>query len=99
MAFQDLKKYLENPEVQTNPTPGAPLLLYVEVEEGALSAVLVEERSQDGKEEQAPVYYVSQALAGPSCATSSWRRWRMSWSWPLTSSSTTSPPYPLNEVF
>lgn len=32
--------------------------------EGAVSVVLMEERSRDGREEQSPVYYISEAQVG-----------------------------------
>lgn len=48
----------------TSPTLGTLLLLYIAAAEGAVSAVLVEEVSYNRREEQAPVYYVSEALAG-----------------------------------
>lgn len=64
-AFDELKAYLANPATFISPTPGTPLLLYVATSPTAVSAVLVQEQSQEGKSVQLPVHFVFEALAGP----------------------------------
>jgi hypothetical protein len=42
-AFEEIKKYLLQPNTLISPTPGADLLLFVSATETAVSAVLVQE--------------------------------------------------------
>ena len=58
-AFKELKKYLIHLTTLSPPDKGTNLLLYASVAPSAVSAVLVQERSKDGKKEQIPVYFVS----------------------------------------
>jgi hypothetical protein len=63
-AFEEIKKYLLQPNTLISPTPGADLLLYVSVIETAVSAVLVQEQETNHSKYQVSVYYVSEALSG-----------------------------------
>ena len=59
-AFEMLKKSLAEAPVLAAPAPKEPLLLYVTAGPRAVSAVVVVERKEEGKEYpvQRPVYYV-----------------------------------------
>jgi hypothetical protein len=46
------------------PEPRSPLLLYVSTSNSAVSAVLVQEKEEEGKLKQIPVYFASEALSG-----------------------------------
>jgi hypothetical protein len=46
------------------PEPKSPLLLYVSASSSAVSAVLVQEKEEDRKLKQIPVYFASEALSG-----------------------------------
>jgi hypothetical protein len=46
------------------PEPKSPLLLYVSASNLAVSAVLVQEKEEEGKLKQIPVYFASEALSG-----------------------------------
>jgi hypothetical protein len=46
------------------PEPKSPLLLYVSASSSAVSAVLVQEKEEEGKLKQIPVYFASVALSG-----------------------------------
>jgi ribonuclease HI len=46
------------------PEPKSPLLLYVSASSSAVSAVLVQEKEEDRKPKQIPVYFASEALSG-----------------------------------
>jgi hypothetical protein len=46
------------------PEPRSPLLLYVSASNSAVSAVLVQEKEEEGKLKQIPVYFASEALSG-----------------------------------
>jgi hypothetical protein len=46
------------------PEPRSPLLLYVSASNSAVSAILVQEKEEDGKLKQIPVYFASEALSG-----------------------------------
>ena len=48
----------------TVPDPEAPLLLYVVASDHAVSGVLVQEKEEELKVIQQPVYYISEALSG-----------------------------------
>ena len=63
-AFEDLKKQLVEPPVLAAPVEKEPLLLYVAANSRAVSAAIVVERKEAGKEHpvQRPVYYVSEVL-------------------------------------
>lgn len=63
-AFEDLKKTLSTAPVLAAPTSKEPMLLYVSANSRAVSAVVVVERKEEGKEYpiQRPVYYVGEAL-------------------------------------
>jgi hypothetical protein len=60
-AFQELKDYLPNMTKLCPPEPRSPLLLYVSASNSAVSAVLVQEKEEDGKLKQIPVYFASEA--------------------------------------
>ena len=51
----------------TSPEPSLPLLLYIAASHYAVSAVLVQEQDRDGKNQQCPVYYVSEVLTTSKC--------------------------------
>jgi hypothetical protein len=63
-AFQELKDYLSNMTKLCPPEPRSPLLLYVSASNSAVSVVLVQEKEEDGKLNQIPVYFTSKALSG-----------------------------------
>jgi hypothetical protein len=63
-AFQELKDYLSNMTKLCPPEPRSPLLLYVSASNSAVSAVLVQEKEEEGKFKQIPVYFASEALSG-----------------------------------
>jgi hypothetical protein len=63
-AFQELKNYLSNMTKLCPPEPRSPLLLYVSALNSAVSAVLVQEKEEEGKCQQIPVYFASEALSG-----------------------------------
>jgi hypothetical protein len=46
------------------PEPKSPILLYVSASNLAVSAVLVQEKDEEGKLRQIPVYFASEALSG-----------------------------------
>jgi hypothetical protein len=46
------------------PEPRSPLLLYVSASNSAVSPVLVQEKEEEGKLQQIPVYFASEALSG-----------------------------------
>jgi hypothetical protein len=46
------------------PKPKSPLLLYVSASNSAVSVVLVQEKEEEGKLKQIPVYFASEALSG-----------------------------------
>jgi hypothetical protein len=63
-AFQELKDYLSNMTKLCPPKLRSPLLLYVPASNSAVSAVLVQEKKEEGKLKQIPVYFASEALSG-----------------------------------
>ena len=48
----------------TEPDPEAPLQLYVAAFDHAVSEVLVQEKEEESKVIQRPIYYISEALSG-----------------------------------
>jgi hypothetical protein len=63
-AFHELKDYLSTMTKLCPPEPKSPLLLYVSASNSAVSAVLVQEKEEEGKLRQIPVYFASEALSG-----------------------------------
>jgi hypothetical protein len=63
-AFQELKHYLSNMTKLCPPEPRSPLLLYVSASNLAVSAVIVQEKEEEGKLKKIPVYFASEALSG-----------------------------------
>jgi hypothetical protein len=63
-AFQELKDYLSNMTKLCPPEPRSPLLLYVSASNSVVRAVLVQEKEEEGKFKQIPVYFASEALSG-----------------------------------
>jgi hypothetical protein len=63
-AFQELKDYLSNMTKLCPPEPKSPLLLYLSASNSAVSVVLVQEKEEEGKFKQIPVYFTSEALSG-----------------------------------
>jgi hypothetical protein len=63
-AFQKLKDYLSNMTKLCPPEPRSPLLLYVSASNSAVSAVLVQEKEEEGKLKEILVYFASEALSG-----------------------------------
>jgi hypothetical protein len=63
-AFQELKDYLSNMTKLCPPEPRSPLLLYVSASNSAVSAVLVQEKEEEGKLKRIPVYFASEGLTG-----------------------------------
>jgi hypothetical protein len=63
-AFQELKDYLSNMTKLCPLEPRSLLLLYVSASNSAISAVLVQEKEEERKFKQIPMYFASQALSG-----------------------------------
>ena len=63
-AFEELKKTLSTAPVLAVPTDKEPMMLYVAANERVVSAVVVVQRKEEGKEYpvQRPVYYISEVL-------------------------------------
>jgi hypothetical protein len=80
-AFHELKDYLSNMTKLFPPEPRSPLLLYVSASNSAVSAVLVQEKEEEGKLKQIPVYFASEALYGSKSSIPSWIRLHMQSSW------------------
>jgi ribonuclease HI len=59
-----MKDYLSNMSKLCPPKPRSPLLLYVSASNLAVSVVLVQEKEEEGKLKQIPVYFASEALSG-----------------------------------
>ena len=78
-AFEQLKKTLSTAPTFASPTDKAPMLLYVAANKRVVSAVVVVERKEEGKEYpvQRPVYYVSEVLTDSNKGTRSGRSWYM----------------------
>jgi hypothetical protein len=63
-AIQELKDYLSNMTKLCPPELKSPLLLYLTASNSAVSAVLVQEKDEEEKLKQIPVYFASEALSG-----------------------------------
>jgi hypothetical protein len=63
-AFQELKDYLSNMTKLCPLEPKSPLLLYLSSSNSAMSTVLVQEKNEEGKLKQIPVFFASEALSG-----------------------------------
>jgi hypothetical protein len=63
-AFQELKDYLSNMTKSCPPEPKSPLLLYLSASNSAVSVVLVQEKEEEWKIKQIPLYFASEALSG-----------------------------------
>jgi hypothetical protein len=63
-AFQEIKDYLLNMTKLCPPEPKSPLLLYLSASNSAVSVVPVQEKEEEGKFKQIPVYFASEALSG-----------------------------------
>jgi hypothetical protein len=63
-AFQELKDYLSNMTKLCPLEPKSPLLLYSSASNSAVSVVLVQEKEEEGKLKQIPVYFASVAPSG-----------------------------------
>jgi len=63
-AFQHLKSNMTTKLLVTVPNLEAPLLLYVAASDHAVSGVLVQEKDEESKIIQQPVYYILKALLG-----------------------------------
>jgi hypothetical protein len=63
-AFQELKYYLLNMTKLCPPEPKSSLLLYLSASNSAVSAMLVQEKEEEGKFKQIPSYFASEALSG-----------------------------------
>jgi ribonuclease HI len=63
-AFQELKDYLSNMTKLCPLEPKSPLLLYLSASNSDVSAVLVQEKEEEGKLKQISVYFTSEALSG-----------------------------------
>ena len=57
-AFQQLKNYIVSKLLVTVPDLEAQLLLYVAASDHAVSGVLVQEKEQESKVIQQPIYYI-----------------------------------------
>jgi hypothetical protein len=84
------KKVLSTPPVLVTPKEREPLLLYIAATHQVVSAVLVVERSEEGKEHgvQRPVYFLSEVLSSSKqryphyqklaydVVTTAWKLWQ-----------------------
>lgn len=61
-TFEALKSYLTNLATLSRPTPGVDLLLYLVVSHHAVSIVLIQEKLDEGRLVQSPVYFISEVL-------------------------------------
>ena len=57
-AFQQLKNYMASKLLVTVPDLEAPLLLYVVASDHAVSGILVQEKEEESKVIQQPIYYI-----------------------------------------
>jgi hypothetical protein len=62
-AFQELKDYLSNMTKLCPPEPKSSLLMYLSTSNSAVSAVLVQEKEEEGKFKQILVYFALEALS------------------------------------
>ena len=63
-AFEHLKSYMASKLLVIILDPEAPLLLYVAASNHAVSGVLIQEKEEESKVIQQPIYYISEALLG-----------------------------------
>ena len=63
VAFHELKRMISSAPILASPLPTEPMLLYIASTNRVVSAVVVVEREEDGKQVQRPVYYLSEVLA------------------------------------
>jgi ribonuclease HI len=66
-AFESLKQHLSDLATLTSSDPSLPLLLYIAASHCVVSVALVQEQDRDGKNQQCPVYYVSEVLTASKC--------------------------------
>jgi hypothetical protein len=66
-AFESLKQHLSDLATLTSTDPSLPLLLYIVASHIAVSAALVQEQDRDDKNQQCPVYYISEVLTTSKC--------------------------------
>jgi hypothetical protein len=59
------------------PEPKSPLLLYLSASNSTVSVVLVQEKEDEGKLRQIPVYFASEALSGLKLFYSELERYHM----------------------
>ena len=67
VAFESLKQHMFDLATLTSPHPSLLLLLYIAASHYAVSVALVQEQDRDGKNQQCPVYYVSEVLTASKC--------------------------------
>jgi hypothetical protein len=66
-AIESLKQHLSDLATLTSPDPSLPLLLYISASHSAVCAALVQENDRDDKNQQCPIYYVSEVLTTSKC--------------------------------
>src|SRR3954464_7579087 len=78
-ALHALKEVLLVAPLLAAPVEKEPMLVYVAASERVVSAVMVVERPEEGKERpvQRPVYYISEVLTDSPSATRSTKNWYM----------------------
>ena len=75
-ALEELKKQLSQAPILAAPKPKEPMLLYISANNRAVSAAIVVERKEEGKEHplQRPVYYVSEVLTSSKQRYPHWQK-------------------------
>jgi hypothetical protein len=80
-AFQELKDYLSNMTKLCPPEPKSPLLLYVSASNSAVSAVLVQEKEEEGMFNKFLYTLLLKLCLAPRSSIPNWKKSHMQSSW------------------